>query len=134
MKFWLQSSFVDNLDHTYYIGTNVHLGLILRYLLKSWIFFGSSSIINSTTCAFFIFYELKCLLVLSLWDISFQSQKYVLGDNRNLLLYSDLMTARLRWRGLRNCLFVVVLVIGKLFWIPRKKWTFTALLAGFSRK
>ena len=46
------------------------------------------------------------------------------------------LTARLRWRGLRNGLFVVlvVVVVGKLFWIPRKKWTFTALLAGFSKK
>ena len=44
------------------------------------------------------------------------------------------LTARLRWRGLRNGLFVVValvvlVVLGKLFPIPRKKWTFTALLA-----
>ena len=28
------------------------------------------------------------------------------------------------------CLVVIVVVIGKLFWIPRKKWTFTALLTG----
>ena len=38
------------------------------------------------------------------------------------------LTARFRWRSLRNGLFVVV-VLGKLFWIPRKRWTFTALLA-----
>ena len=40
------------------------------------------------------------------------------------------LTERLRWRGLRNGLFVVV-VVGKLFWILRKKWTFTALLLCF---
>ena len=34
------------------------------------------------------------------------------------------LTARLRRSGLRNGLFVVVL--GKFFPIPRKKWTFTA--------
>ena len=42
------------------------------------------------------------------------------------------LTARLRWRGLRNGLFVVVVlvvVLGKLFWIPRKKWTYTVLLS-----
>ena len=56
------------------------------------------------------------------------------------LVISRFLTARLRWRGLRNGLFVVVVVVlvlvlvGKLFWIPRKKWTFTALIAGFSRK
>ena len=46
------------------------------------------------------------------------------------------MTARLRWRSLRNGLFVVVvvdavlfLVFEKLFWIPWKKCTFNSLLA-----
>ena len=45
----------------------------------------------------------------------------------------NFLTARLRWRGLRNGLFVIVVVLavvlGKRFWIPRKKWTYTALLA-----
>ena len=50
---------------------------------------------------------------------------------RNILSFcAFFLTARLRWRGLRNGLFavVVVVVLRKLFWIPRKKWTFTGLL------
>ena len=40
------------------------------------------------------------------------------------------LTVNILSRGLfRNGLFVVVLVLGKLFPIPRTKWTFTALLA-----
>ena len=44
------------------------------------------------------------------------------------------LTSRLRWRGLKNGLFIVVIVIRvlvrwKLIWIPRKKWIFIALLA-----
>ena len=38
------------------------------------------------------------------------------------------LTARLRRSGLRNGLFVVVVVLGKLFPIPRKKWIYDALL------
>ena len=88
------------------------------------------------------FYQLKVFLHLFLVNIDLESrQQHLLNATGRCLkiTYSwRFLTARLRWRGLMNGSFVVVVVfvvvLGNFFWIPRKRWTFAAVLAGISRK